>query len=375
MGKICKWTVVAALAVCPLTAQAQDASPALPLAPVPVVPSSPPANSPPELVPPPAAAQTPAPAPSPLPPPGPGPVYVPPPGPGYVPLPPPPLVYPYPEPRRPWLDQPPAPLPGFVFNLDFDLVGVHIRNHLQAPVVTDSSGTAYLVQLPGASLDWTGSPRFELGYRFPQGCGEFLISYRFLGTEGRDTLAGFDLDGSDVPLHSRLNMNVVDLDYATPEFSPIAHWKAQGRIGARIATVYFDSLANGYYIDAESSNNYVGGGPHFGLDAWRLLDVPGLAFFTRLDGAVLFGRVHQSYELDYVNPDGSVSGGATDVNHTQTVPILSFLAGLSWTPCRYHWSRYSLGYVIEQWWDVGHAGASNADLISQGLFIRAEFTF
>jgi hypothetical protein len=372
MGKIRNWIVLGVLTAWPLLARAQDAPSALPPAPVPVLPSTPLGNGASELVPPPAPAPSPAP----------GQQLLPAPGPGYVPLPPPPpAIYPYPVTSQPWLrndpwlDHPQTPPPGLIFNLDFDLVGVHIKNRLQAPVVTDSSGTTFLVQLPGAGLDWTASPRFEFGYRFPQGCGELLASYRFLGTDGRNTLAGFDLDGSDVPLRSRLNMNVVDLDYASPEFSPLPHWNVQGRVGARIATIYFDSLADGFFIEERTSNNFVGAGPHFGLDAWRVLDVPGLAFFTRIDGAVVFGSIHQSFELSFVAPDGSVEGGATDVHHTQTVPVLTFLAGLSWTPCRYHWSRYSLGYIIEQWWDVGQAGLSHADLTSQGLFLRAEFSF
>jgi hypothetical protein len=378
-GKFRNWIMMAALTTSPLTARAQDTSPALPLAPVPVVPSSPPPNGVSEPVPPPSTAHGPA---SVQPPSAPVPGYLPPSfGPGYVPVPPPPsVIYPYPDTSGPWvrgdsgLDRPQTPPPGLLFNLDFDVVGVHLKNRLQAPV-TDGSGATYVVQLPTASLDWTVSPRFELGYRFPQGCGELLLSYRFLTTDGRQTLAGFDLDGGDVPLRSRLNVNVVDLDYASPEFSPLPHWNVQARLGARIATVYFDSLADGYYITEQTSNNFVGGGPHFGVDARRTLDLPGLSFFSRIDGAVVIGRVHQSFEEAYVTADGSVVGGATDIHNTQGVPVLSFLAGLSWTPQSYHWRRYSLGYVFEQWWGVGQAGLSHADLTSQGVFFRAEFSF
>jgi hypothetical protein len=291
------------------------------------------------------------------------------------------VIYPYPDTGRPWqrgdigLDRPQTPPPGLLFNLDFDVVGVHIKNRLQAPVVTDNAGTTFVVQLPNADLDWTVSARFELGYRFPEHCGELLLSYRFLTTDGRATLVGFDLDGSDVPLRSRLDMNVVDLDYASPEISPLPHWNVQGRVGARIATVFFDSSADGYFIEERTSNNFVGGGPHFGLDAWRTLDWPGFSFFTRIDGAVVIGRVHQSFEEAYVTTDGSVTGGTTDIHNTQAVPVLSLLAGLSWTPYRYHWRHYSLGYVFEQWWGVGQAGPSHADLTSQGIFFRAEFSF
>jgi hypothetical protein len=251
-----------------------------------------------------------------------------------------------------------------------------VNNHLQAPVVTDSFGTTYLVQLPTAQLDWTASPRFELGYRFPDGWGALLVSYRFLSTEGRATLVGFDLDGSDVPLHSDLDINVVDIDYASREYSLPLHWFAQWRAGARIATVYFNSEAPGYYIEERTSNNFVGGGPHVGLDFWHTFDSTQLSFFGRIDAAGVIGSVHQNFEESYMTQDGSFTGGSTDVNHTQAVPMLTVQAGLTWTShWRSHWGRYSFGYMFEQWWDVGNASGSSADVTSQGVFFRAEYSF
>ena len=50
-----------------------------------------------------------------------------------------------------------------------------------------------------ASLDWTGAPQLEAGYRFAQGFGEFLVAYRFLTTEGQlvyDPFAGSNITGA-----------------------------------------------------------------------------------------------------------------------------------------------------------------------------------
>jgi hypothetical protein len=56
--------------------------------------------------------------------------------------------------------------------------------------------------------------------------------------------------------------------------------------------------------------------------------------------------------------------------------MLSFQAGLAWTPgWRHLWSRYSFGYTFDQWWDIGTAGPSQADLTIQGVFLRAEYAF
>jgi hypothetical protein len=242
-------------------------------------------------------------------------------------------------------------------------------------VVTDSAGSTYTVQLPETGLDWTVSPRFDLGYRFQDGLGELQLSYRFLATEGRSTLVGYDLDGSNAPLRSRLSTNVLDFDYATRVFD-LKRLNLQYRVGGRLATVFFDSLADGFFIQDHVKNDFVGGGAHTGLDAWYTLGDSRLALFGRIDGGVVVGSIHQSFSEVYVQQDGTLTGGATDIHTTQAVPMLSFQAGLAWTPgWRHLWSRYSFGYTFDQWWDIGTAGPSQADLTIQGVFLRAEYAF
>src|SRR6201981_97961 len=72
------------------------------------------------------------------------------------------------------------------------------------------------VHLPTASLDFTGSPKVGLGYRFAQGFGEFTVSYRSLVTARTRNIEDFDFFG-DSFLKSRLNLNVIDLDYGSQE--------------------------------------------------------------------------------------------------------------------------------------------------------------
>jgi hypothetical protein len=266
-----------------------------------------------------------------------------------------------------------SPPPGWFFNVEFDIVAAHVKNRLQAPVAVDSAGDVSVVHLPGAELVGTLSPRFELGYRFAEGAGEFMLAYRFLTTDGRETLVGYDLDGSDAPLRSRLDMNVIDIDYATRYFSPLPHWQLQGRVGARIATVFFDSVADGFYISDRTSNNFVGGGVHVGLDTWYQLGASNWSIFGKVDGAIVVGSVEQHFDEVFVTSDGSLTGGAADISRTQAVPVLEFQLGFSWSPWWHgHWSRYSVGYTFEEWWAVG---GSHTDLTSQGLLLRAEYTF
>ncbi|HLN26340.1 MAG TPA: Lpg1974 family pore-forming outer membrane protein [Gemmataceae bacterium] len=307
-----------------------------------------------------------------MPPPG---SYPPPPGP-YTP----PPYGPYPDSNGPLLRNDPllvAPKdqPGLFAALELSVLGPHINNHLNGSVTVPGYYPDQIA-LPIAQLDWTGSPRFELGYRFADGWGAFLVSYRFLVTEGNADLPGFDLDGSDGWLKSRLNMNVIDFDYATRTINFAPNWDMQWRVGARVAGIYFDSYAQGNYIEQTQNNNFVGGGPHVGLDLTRRLDWAGWEFFGRVESAGVFGRIHQAFEEAFVASDGTTVGASSDVYHDQVVPVLALQLGLSWTP---RWSRYpgrfTFGYQFEQWWDIANAGASRADLTEQGVFFRGEWTF
>jgi hypothetical protein len=264
--------------------------------------------------------------------------------------------------------------------VEVNVVAPQIKNRLQAPVAINSPIVGQpgireflpdIVHLPTAELDWTGAPRFELGYRFPEGCGELLLSYRFLVSEGRALLPGFDF-GDDGFLKSRLDVQAVDFDYASREFSLDPHWDMKWRVGVRLANVYFDSLAEGFFREERTSNHFIGAGPHVALDLWRSLDIEGLGLFIRLEAASVVGQVSQSFER--VIGDETLLGGTTLVHRTQAVPILSVQAGLSWVPW-YGRTRYALGYEFERWWYLGEVGDSRAELTTQGIFFRGEFGF
>jgi Legionella pneumophila major outer membrane protein precursor len=376
------------------------AQPGLPSAPVPVTPPAPPPGlgapiTPP--APPPGTGATLTP-PTPLPPPPstpgplptlPAPVYVPGAS-GPVPPPPPPGVLTPPPPGGyfqdrngpllrgdPLLDRPKSPPPGWFADLEIDLVGPHIHNQLNASVAV--AGFVDQVQLPTAPLEWVGAPRIDLGYRLAEGLGEFMLSYRSLVSDGRAVLVDFDGPGFPGALKSRLNMNVVDLTYGSQECSLAPLWDMQWRAGARFAAVYFDSRASDGILEQRASNNFVGAGPVASLDLARRFEAaPFFAVFGRLEGAALVGNVHQGFEetVDLTSFGGPFLGGAVNNSSTQVVPVLAFQVGLSYSP---PWacpdSRFSLGYDFQQWWSIGNAGGSKADLTTNGVFFRAEFNF
>jgi hypothetical protein len=280
----------------------------------------------------------------------------------------------------PLLDRPRALGPGWFAALEVDVLGPQIKNRLQAPVaikspIVQQPGILEFlpdnVHLPTAGLDWTAAPRFELGYRFAEGFGEFLLSYRLLVTEGHATMPGFDL-GDVGFLKSRLDLHAVDFDYGSREFSLDPHWDMKWRAGVRLANFYFDSVALGLFREEGTSDHFIGAGPHVGLDLCRSLQIDGMGLFVRLEGASVVGQISQNFKS--VIGDEFLLGGATLVHHTQAVPVLNVQAGLSWMPWHGR-TRLAMGYEFERWWFVGEAGESRAELTTQGIFFRVEFGF
>jgi hypothetical protein len=360
----------------------------LPAAPIPVVPSGPPPDgsaiapprgksgsagvtvaAPPYL---PAPNSSPIPPGSPPPPPPPGPVVgtppvlVPPP----PPVPPPPLFQ-----DGHWNDLANCPPvePGLFGDIELDVVGPHIKNRLTENV-TLAPGFVDTVHLPTASLDWTFSPRFELGYRLPGNGGEFTAAYRFLISDGQAFLPGF-ADGFGGTLKSNLNLEVVDLQYGAGWFSPAPYWDVKWRLGIRMVDVFFDSTACNEFLEQRTTNHFIGIGPLGSLEAWRRLDLPGLALVGKLEGSVPVGSIHQGFEEVLTLGPGNQIGGATSQRQTQAVPTLGLDLGVGWTPPWKHYVRFSTGYHLEQWWDLGLVNDSRANLTTQGLFFKGEFSY
>jgi hypothetical protein len=382
ISKLSRLLAMAALVALGCVLRAHSQGQELPPVPVPVMPTNPPAGEP--------SKPSPLPAPTPL---GAPAQPVSPPG-LFLDAPPPlmpgrpiyPLSAPYQDHngpllrRDPLLDRPPSPQPGWFAAMELNVVAPQIKNRLQASVTISSpllqqpgiqEFVPSRVHLPTAELDWTGAPRFELGYRFPEGFGELLLAYRFLVSEGHDTIPNFDF-GDQGFLRSRLDLHVVDLDYGSREYSLDPHWDMKWRAGVRLANVFFDSLAEGFFRAEGTSNHFIGAGPHVGLDLYRSLAIDGLGLFIQLEGASVMGQISQGFER--IIGDDFVLGGATRVHHTQAVPVLNVQAGLSWLPWHGR-TRLALGYEFERWWYLGEAADSRAELTRQGIFCRAEFNF
>lgn len=264
--------------------------------------------------------------------------------------------------------------PGFFMNYELQLLGPSLKQRLQGNV-TYADGTTDTVHVPQADLDWTVSPKLELGYRLPDSLGSFILGYRFLVTDGSTNLSS---DLGDFFVKSRLNFNQIDIDYASAQYSPLARYTFQWRIGARIIASYFDSRIGNDFYEARASNYFYGAGPHGMLDfERRFKDLPELGMFTRLDGAVAVGEVTQRFNEAFVDEFGNVPSAGSSLRRTQAVQTILFQAGLSYRPfgpADDH-LRFTLGYQYEHWFNLGKLLDSRGELTTQGIFFRGEVDF
>jgi len=280
----------------------------------------------------------------------------------------------------PLLDYPPSAPPGWFAGVDVAAVGSHIKNRMYQTVGPEKD----LVHL-ATPLDWTVSPEIQLGYRFGQAGGELLVSYQFLAPSGSGTIAGFDAAGNPGALHSHLDVQVVDFDYASREFSlgPVCDMKWLA--GLRWATTNFHSNADSALLDEAVSNNYWGLGPHFGVNLSRSFSASGLDVFCRFDIAWLYGPVTQTFLESFTPaglalqvPPGSDVGGETRQQHNHLTPIPKLEVGLGWRPSWNEQLHFATGYILENWFDFENNDGpppSRGGLTVQGVFVRGEWRY
>jgi hypothetical protein len=273
--------------------------------------------------------------------------------------------------------------PGWFIGLETSIVGPHVKNRLYQTINLNDGETDAL-HLPSADLGGTVSPRFDVGYRFGENSGAVLVSYRFLTIEGRLQY----IDEFDMPvgsLESRLDIQTIDLDYATRDFQLGSHWEVRGRVGGRFGYAFFDSNDRQIFTpndptlpllfdSVRTSNRFVGAGPHALLEIEHRFRSRSLSGFARVEGSLLIGQVQQEFSETLVQgPDSAF--GSVSPKATQAVPVLQTELGLRWRPTWHdNWS-FALGYTYEQWWSLGSAGGSKAEIWSQGAFVRGEFMF
>jgi hypothetical protein len=267
-----------------------------------------------------------------------------------------------------------CPERGFYGSLELLVLFPHLRGTLGGSVSVQGSTDSFSITNP--QLNSTGSPVVEIGYRLGDGLGAVALSYRSTVSRGGFTVPNWDVLGTGF-VATRLNMNVVDLDYVSPAYNVVPFWDVAWRAGLRGAAIYYNDQVTGGFIDVNASNNFLGAGPHATIEGARILDlIPGLAVTSKLDGGVVIGQVSQSFDERFTFADGTQVGGANRIHSTQAAPMMIFQFGLSYTPPSWvNWARFGFGYQFEYWWDIGTGGASRGDYYSNGIYFRGEINF
>lgn len=278
----------------------------------------------------------------------------------------------------PVLVPPEAPPPWFAA-LGVEIVGPAIKQAVQGNVPLGEE--PFTVFVPRTELNWTGAPRLEVGYRFGAAVGELLLNYRPLATEGTREILAPDGQGPG-RLRSRLDFQLIMLDYASREFSLGPLWDMKAFVGLCLPSIFFDNEARGASSALRTSNYYFGAGPHLGMEFWRPSPFcAGLKIYGRIDGVITVGKNHQEYLAVLSGPEGDIQGAVESLRKVRESPAIRTAVGLSYTP---PWPgrrlRFDLGYALERWWYVGQTSvdgepASRGEVTVQGLFLRGEWAY
>jgi hypothetical protein len=286
--------------------------------------------------------------------------------------------------RDPRLDPPQYPQPGWFADAEVGVVGPHFKDRLSG-MVQVGSRMPDTIHVPGAELDWTASPRIEVGYRLPSGWGQLALSYRGLATDGTGSIL---MPDGTAFLKSRLDVHIVDFDYISREWSLLPHCGMRWRFGLRYASLYFDAQSSEPFDQAaagsgvfgqRNTTDFMGAGPHAGVQLERMLSDSGIALVGRIDGASLLGDTRHvfSEETTELGPTGQPLAGAIVLHNPQVIPVLNLQAGLGWEPPDHPYTHVFLGFEYEYWWNAARLSnhASRGEMSDQGVVLRAEFNF
>jgi hypothetical protein len=242
----------------------------------------------------------------------------------------------------------PAEPPGWFGALTLGVVRPHLGGNI--------SGVG--PGLPFAELDWTALPRIEVGYRLADGAGDLRAGYHLLDASG----AGSEFPGG---IHTRLDLNAIDLDYLSAEWlteaTPDLFRNLRLVGGLRIAEAAVRS--SGPLWDFRSDT--CGAGPRFGIEYRKPIPAPRpMELYLRTEATGLVAETRQTIGYGLSTP-WQWSGAAA---------VLAEV-GFGWWPMGPDGVRVQVGYQLEQWWNLGRTDAANVDLSVHGAFVRAEWRY
>ncbi len=220
------------------------------------------------------------------------------------------------------------------------------------------------------------SPRIYIGRRLDGG-GAVRFTYRNLTQVGR--LGASEASSDDVSSDSTFTTNWFDLDYVSREYAPLSWWHVRWEAGGRFVFRYAGSSYQDSYARSDSSQNYFGGGPHFGLTSQLLLGQSGWAVYGRADTAVTFGGgvATSDYRPKQTNPWWGDSPRSDRASLSECQFDLGLQLGLV---RRTEWRGRVVGFGAGVQADVLTVGNTRGKvdtfgLVNVGPFLRCEFGF
>jgi hypothetical protein len=277
------------------------------------------------------------------------------------------------------LERPGIPV-GWFANLELTAANPRISTRMQSGSLL--SGTfADPVAPQSTSLNWTAMPKFTLGYRRPEGLGDLSASYRFLSSQGSDTISPFGTAGSG-SVSSRLQLHVLDLDCTFSDLFPseLCFVPRQIRLtgGVRVAGVNNKtSISGGNILGQSASNTFVGAGPRFALESLFPIASNRWTIFAKAEAAGMVGNDWQSFNQTVSGPNSTItSASAISPRSTVGVPVVGLRTGVNWLP---DWGnggvKISAGFQWERWFFLGTGSDSNNELTILGPFVQGEMAF
>jgi hypothetical protein len=301
----------------------------------------------------------------------------------------PPLGPPPPNLERPYfqtdplLDPPELGAIGWFADVDIGILKPHLVSELSLPV-TFPDGTSFTVGVNPSRLNWTVSPTFEVGYRFPAGFGGIAVSYRNMSSHGSEMVIGAD---GPATLSSLLNVNVGNLDWVSNEYSWVPGWEFRLRLGLRYLNDYWNSQADEPFAAAaagttiyhqRTTNSNWALGPNAAVDLRRRLDFWGLAILGFVNVSEGWGRTRQTYSaLSTTSASGFPQGGGASQGTSDAVPVLTARLGLNWQPPSYPNLHFFAGGQLDYWWNTGRMGniTTLGYFFDSGVLLRGEWNF
>jgi hypothetical protein len=278
----------------------------------------------------------------------------------------------------PVVDNPALPPLGWFGEADVALLAVHVKR--QSFLGTPPPALPGNGYVPQGQVGPGVSPRFQVGYRLPEGFGEFSVAFRFLDTAGGNTgLTPLGLMNQRDTLHYQ----ILDLDYASNETSLWPQTDMRWRLGLRLADAFLDSrlatpdglpVPPDLVTDRRFTNWFGGAGPVAGLQLAHHLNDHPFSLLCRADASAVFGRLSQTYaQHGAPGPDGIPPVFARRFSSSQDVAILTIQLGGLWRPRPY--LDAFVGYQYETWWNVERLGPvdSRGEFQEQGVVARLSF--